>query len=212
MKNYNLPTRAECFELLEQFNTPQHIIKHSLAVAELAVSLARKLNANGETVNIELVEKACLLHDILRICDLERPDYTRFEGGVTKQDLLKWSRIKTEYNQLSHEDAAYKLLKNKFPALALAVKKHRYTAISKQADKPQTWEEKLVYYADKRVEHNKVLPLKTRLKQGHKRNTPDYETDKRVRAKTEEIDALIYELEQEIFEKARLPRQQLNGQ
>jgi len=155
VKDCNLPTTKECCELLEQFNTPQHIIKHSRAVAGLAVSLAKKLNASGKTVNIELLEKACLLHDILRICDIKKPDCTRFEAGVIEQDFLKWSRIKTEYSRLGHEDAAYELLKDRFPALALAVKRHRYAAISEPENKPQTWEEKLLFYADKRVMHDK---------------------------------------------------------
>jgi len=46
--------------------------------------------------------------------------------------------------------------------------------------------------------HDKVVPLKSRLKDGHRRNTPDYETDSQLREKMGGIDCLIYELEKEI--------------
>ncbi|MEK7085852.1 MAG: hypothetical protein AAB953_02450, partial [Patescibacteria group bacterium] len=36
--------------------------------------------------------------------------------------------------------------------------------------KLKTWEEKILYYADKRVDHDKVVDLKKRFEEGRKRN------------------------------------------
>jgi putative nucleotidyltransferase with HDIG domain len=145
VKKSNLPTRKQCFGLLKKFGIPSHIIEHSLATAKLAVFLAKRLNEKGILVDVQLVDRACLLHDILRVCDLD--DYSRFEHSAA--DRAKWERLKAKYKGLCHEDAAAALLRDKYPQLAEVIRKHRYTAIAHQKDKPATWEEKLVYYADK---------------------------------------------------------------
>ena len=44
-------------------------------------------------------------------------------------------------------------------------------ACSKVTGKHQSIAEELVYYADMRVMHDKIVPLKCRLEDGHRRNT-----------------------------------------
>jgi putative nucleotidyltransferase with HDIG domain len=202
--------------MLKEHRVPSHIVAHSLAVAKLAVFLAERLKEKGVPVDVALVDRACLLHDIFRICELK----------------------KTE----AHEDAAYNLLKERYPVLALAVKKHRYSALLDEKERPTTWEEKLVYYADKRVMHDRIVPLKERLEEAHKRNAPQNDIVRlpekerhflsfprrresrkllkkrslsvrwqvttlkaRRRIDTAKIDRLIYKLEKEIFNKIGLP-------
>jgi len=97
------------------------------------------------------------------------------------------------------------LLRNKYPQLAQVVRKHRYTAISHQKDKPVTWEEKLVYYADKRVMHDRIVSLKKRLEEAHKRYADWCRANARSSLDTVKIDRLIYKLEKEIFAKIGLP-------
>jgi len=208
MKKSNLPTRKQCFGLLKKFGTPSHIIEHSLAAAKLAVFLAERLNEKGILVDVQLVDRACLLHDILRVCDLN--DYSRFEHCAA--DKAKWEKLKSQYKGICHEEATAALLRDKYPQLAEVIRKHRYTAIAHQKDKPVTWEEKLVYYADKRVMHDRIVSLKERLEEAHKRyddwgranahsslDSFDYAQDKTVK-----IDRLIYKLEKEIFDKIGL--------
>jgi len=171
MKKYNLPTRKECFDIISRYHVPSHIVKHSVASAKLAVFLAQRLNANGVQVDIDLVDRACLLHDILRVCDVSNSDYGRFEQPVTGDDKAKWRRLKEKYNRLGHEYAAYEVLKEQYPVLALTIRRHRYTALLDEDEKPTTWEEKLVYYTDKRIMHDRIVPLDERLQEAHKRNT-----------------------------------------
>lgn len=96
------------------------------------------------------------------------------------------------------------MLKEKYPALALTIKKHRYTALLDEKERPATWEEKLVYYADKRVMHDRIVPLKVRLQEAHKRNAPRHRSKAKSRIDIVRIDNLIYRLEKEIFDKAGL--------
>jgi len=174
MQNFKIPTIEDCFKLLKQCQTPKHIVRHCEVAADFAVELARKISANGTDVNIDFVHRACLLHDIMRL-----------RGHC-------------------HEEEAYELLKEDYPQLALAVRKHAYRSLLDEKLKPQTIEEKIVYYADKRVMHDKVVPLKERLEEGHRRNTPAH---CKKTADTAHIDSLIVELEQELFAAAKIPEE-----
>ncbi len=163
MQNCRFPTIEQCYELLKQCHTPKHIVRHCEVAADLAVELAKKISADGTEINIDFVHRACLLHDIMRL------------------------------NGLHHEEAAYEFLKNEYPELALAIRKHAYRSLLDEKLKPQTIEEKIVYYADKRVMHDKVVPLMERLEEGHRRNNPAG-----CKKTAEYIDSLIVELEKEL--------------
>ena len=204
MNEFDLPTRAECFDLIKQYHVPSNIVKHCLVVSKLAVFLAQKLKEKGLQVNVDHVDRACLLHDIVRICDFKELDYSRFKGTVSKEDKAKWKQIRQRYHNLGHEDAAYKILKGKYPALALTVKKHRYMAILDENERPTSWEEKLVYYADMRVRHDKIVSLKDRLEDGHRRNAFLHSATPQSKINMTKVDNLIYRLEKEIFEKIGL--------
>lgn len=204
MKDCSLPKRKEYLAILAEYHVPPHIVSHSRAVAKLAVFLAQRLNENGAAVDIELLDGACLLHDLLRVHDFKESDYNGFERNLPEEEKTKWQRIRAKYKAMTHEDAAYEILKGKYPALALAIKKHRYMALLDEKEKPDTWEEKLLYYADKRVMHETIVPLKDRLAEGHKRNVFSHGSETKSKINTAKVDPLIYEMEKEIFEKIGL--------
>ena len=204
MKKSSLPTRKECLAIIKEHHVPPHIVKHSLAVAKLAVFLAQQLKEKGIAMDVDLVDKACLLHDIVRICNIKELDYSRFEQPVTVEDKTKWRRLREKYEGIPHEYAAYDILKDTYPALALTIKKHRYIGILNENEKPNTWEEKLVYYADMRVMHDKIVPLEERLTEAHRRNVHFYKTDTQRLSTIAKVDPLIYRLEKEIFDKIGL--------
>ena len=204
MKKANLPTREQCFDVIKDYHMPLRVLKHSLAVNKLAVFLAERLKEKSVGVDIELIDRASLLHDMVRVCDFNKLDCSKFEQPVTEQDKAKWDRIRAKYKEIGHEDAAYEILKEKYPQLALTIKKHRYMAMLDEETKPTTWEEKLLYYADMRVMHDRIVPLKQRLKDGHKRNVHFHGTKAQSRINTAKVDPLIYRLEEEIFDKIGL--------
>jgi HD superfamily phosphohydrolase YqeK len=201
MKNSNLPTRDECLALIEEYCVPPHIAGHSLVVAKLAVFLARRLKDKGVDVNIDLVDRACLLHDIARVCDFAQGTYNGPQTDISQECKEKWQQLRDKYKGMPHEYAAYEILKDKYPVLALAVRKHRYKDIADEEKKPNTWEEKLLYYADKRVMHERIVSLEERLTDGHKRNVHFYASPAESKMVTAKIDPLIYELEKQIFDK-----------
>jgi len=206
MKSCRLPTRRECFDLLKEYHVPSHIVAHSLAVAKLAVFLAQRLKERGIAVDIDLVDRACLLHDVVRACDFKESNCNDLTQAVTDKDKAEWRQIRTRYKGTCHEDVTYDLLRERYPAVALAIKKHRYAAIldEDEKEKPSTWEEKLVYYADKRVMHDRIVTLNERLEDAHKRNIHLHETEAQSKITTAKVDPVIFKLEKEIFDQVDL--------
>jgi uncharacterized protein len=204
MKNCNLPTHKECLAILAEYHVPPHIVNHSRVVAKLAVFLAQRLIEKGETVDTELLERAGLLHDMMRVHDFKESDYERFERNLPPEGRAKWHQLHEKYKSIPHELAAYEIFKERYPALALTIKRHRYMALLDEKDRPDSWEEKLLYYADMRVMHDKIMPLKQRLAEGHKRNIHRHGSAARSKINTAKVDPLIFQLEKEIFAKIGL--------
>ena len=204
MNDCSLPTRKECLALLAEYHVPPHMVNHCRAVAKLAVFLAHRLNENGAAVDVDLLEKAGLLHDMMRVFDFKQPDYDLFERNLPAEEKAKWRRLREKYKAMTHEDAAYDVLKERYQALALTIKRHRYMAMLDEKDRPEAWEEKLLYYADMRVMHDKIVPLKERLAEGHKRNIHMHGSATQSKINTARVDPMIEEMEKEIFEKIAL--------
>ncbi len=194
-----IPSIEECYELLAQCRVPKHIIRHCETTADLAVKLAEKIAANGIEVDIDFVQRACLLHDIMRVCDFCKPLECMFDEAAGEEDLQKWRLLSERYKGIRHEEAGYEFLKDKYPEIALALKRHAYMALIQKENCPETIEEKLVYYADKRVMHDKVVSLAERLEEGHKRNA---EASCKNTLDIDYVDSLIFELEKELFRSA----------
>jgi hypothetical protein len=86
---------------------------------------------------------------------------------VTKKDIKIWENLRKKFSKIRHNEAIYHILKKMgYCKLADLVKKHDFY----QIDNLKTWEEKILFYADKRVEHDKIVTLKFRFKEGRKRN------------------------------------------
>ncbi len=201
MQDCKIPTIEQCYELLKQCSVPKHIVRHCEVAADFAVELAKRIAANGTAVNIDFVHRACLLHDIMRAGDFHRPLDEIFDEPVSEEDIKKWRQLSHQYDGLRHEEAAYEFLKKDWPQLALAIKKHAYKSLLDENTEPQTIEEKIVYYADKRVMHDKVVPLADRLAEGHRRNiSPNC---KEI-IDTDYVDSLIFELERQLFAAAKI--------
>lgn len=179
-----LPTREECFRLLDKYGTSEKefekIKDHSIIVAKIAVFLAKELNKAGEKVNVELIEKAGLLHDI-----------------------AKAESIKSEH-KISHRDEAYKiLLAEGYPEIAELAKKHGVLNISES----KIWEEKLIVYSDIRTVDRQVSKkLEDKFKLGierYKKFRPDIEKT------VAEILPKARKLEKEIFSKLKIKPEDL---
>lgn len=206
MRDYTLPSHDECRAMIRQCHVPTHILRHNEAVTRLGVFLAHRLAEREIEVDVDLVERACLLHDLFRVCDFPLEDFRWFEQPVTEEDKARWRQLKAEHGHRRHEDAADAFLKDRYPVLAQTIRKHRYTAVIDTEDHPESWEEKLVYYADKRAMHETIVPLAERLDEAHQRSAIALAKagQPRRRDMEEKVDALIFQLEAEIFSRLDL--------
>lgn len=179
-------------DLYKRYRVPKHVIAHMERVAEFAGSLADKLIKKGFKINIELIKEAALLHDILRVCDFRNLDQKYFWEKVSEEDKKVWDFLRKKYGKIGHEKAAKKILHELGEKeLAELVEKHDFWKI----EKLKTLEEKILYYADKRVEGNKIVSLKKRFAEGRKRNAmPGEDASKRTK-----IENQVIKLEKELL-------------
>jgi putative nucleotidyltransferase with HDIG domain len=166
-----IPSKDQCYELLKQYGVPDHIIRHSEVVCKVAVSLAEKLNINGEILSLPEIEAAALLHDI-----------TKMEGIRRHQDHAKTGR---------------KLLDELgFRRIGEIVAEH--IKLQEVRNSELLYEEEIINYSDKRVMHTQVVSLDERfadLRERYGTNRLDENAIKRLRA----LEHRTYELEKKIF-------------
>ena len=127
-----IPSKEECERILREHEVPQHIIDHSLKVAELSAEVAEAVASRGVSVDRELVVAGALLHDIAK---LREGDHMR-EGAAILRGLG-------------------------FPRVADVVERHGILTVDDD-NLPQTIEDKIVYYADKRVISDRLVSLEER--------------------------------------------------
>ncbi|HVN72196.1 MAG TPA: HDIG domain-containing protein [Desulfomonilia bacterium] len=61
-----IPSQAETYRLIRARRMPEHILRHSLMVRRVALVIGTWLNTSDFYVNLALVERASLLHDICK--------------------------------------------------------------------------------------------------------------------------------------------------
>jgi uncharacterized protein len=138
-----LPNREQAIKLLEDNHCPPQVISHCIAVTRLAIEIARKLQAKGISLDLELVESGALLHD------LGRSKNHGVEHGLIGAQMAKTIGLPE--------------------SIAGIMKRHVGAGISDEEAEwlewpqdnymPNSLEEKVVCYADKRIDHDKVTPI-----------------------------------------------------
>lgn len=135
-----IPTKDECLKILAENNVPANVIAHSKKVHEIALRLCDIMEKKGTTVNRDLAGAGALLHDIVKINDGDHV--------LNGQELVR---------SLG------------FPEVARIIGKHGLVHIDEEGHQPKTIEEKIVFYADKRVKYDRIVSLKERFQYIKKR-------------------------------------------
>ncbi len=184
--------QKEILKIYKDFNVPKHVIRHMKKVKEICEILADCFIKKGIKIDKKNLKYAALLHDVLRICDFRDFDPDKFDQKVTKYDIKKWKYLRSKYGKIGHVKAMEQIL-NKIgeKKLAILVKKHDFFEI----DNLHTWEEKIIFYADKRADGDKIVILEKRFKEGRKRNAKNKEEI----LKAKEIEEKVKKLERELI-------------
>jgi putative nucleotidyltransferase with HDIG domain len=133
-----LPTLSDCLDWLRQESAQENLIHHCLAVAACAYWTAAWLKQSGIEVDPLVAHRGGLLHDLDKISGRE----SGYPHGVWSSELLK---------------------RKGYPQIARIAERHVISRILESDRAPETWEEKLVFYADKLVEGSDFVGLHARL-------------------------------------------------
>ena len=147
--NKPLPSRKEAIEILRKAGCSKNVIKHCIAVAELATKIAEAFSKKGINVDKKLVEIGALLHDVGRA------------KTHTVHHAVEGAKIAEQFGMPE-------------PVIRI-IKRHVGGGISPEEAKklgwpndvyiPQTVEEKIVSYADKLIQGHKRVPIQSTIEE-----------------------------------------------
>lgn len=131
-----IPDVNQCLSLMEQYHMLPNIKDHSIVVAKVAEIITNGLIITGLNLSLEKVIAGSLLHDIGKTACLDNNDDHAAKG----QEIC-----------LAHD----------LEAIADIVAEH--VILKNYAPENGFTEKEIVYYADKRVNHDQVVSLEERL-------------------------------------------------
>ena len=132
VKDLSLPGLGKCLGWLAEQGTPDTLLAHSRVVANMGYLLAVWLRQRGVTVDPLVTHRGGLLHDL--------------------------GKLSSRKFNIEHGEYAARLLEDRQqPILAEIVRRHALDTLLDPLLAPRTWEEKLVYYADKLAEGSSIV-------------------------------------------------------
>ncbi|MBN1258922.1 tRNA (adenosine(37)-N6)-threonylcarbamoyltransferase complex ATPase subunit type 1 TsaE [Candidatus Peregrinibacteria bacterium] len=181
----------------KHWSTPLHVREHCEMVAKMAMEVADKLIGRGEIVNLNLLYPAAMLHDLCRLCDFYELERGHFKEKVTEAKWKKWNGQWNKFRGQAHDDIASDfLIKQGYPKTAEVVRLHKSNLIVEEARGYDSWEKKILFYADKRVLHNRVVSLAERFEDGRERHGKF--NDEKTKRLFQEVEKRTFELEKEL--------------
>lgn len=161
------PDENDCFRLIHEYGMLPNIIRHSVQVRNVSVAIYRHLN-NNSMISLDLIIAAALLHDIAKTSSIDNRD-------------------------IRHDLAGGEILRNLgYNEIADIVENHVvFTGFDPDG---QVTEKEIIYYADKRVMHDRVVDIETRVKDLVAR----YGRDERIKGLILENKKFILALESKI--------------
>jgi uncharacterized protein len=132
-----IPTVDQCFELMERYGMLENIKAHSIMVEKVANIIAREIRKTGVELSMERITAGALMHDIAKTPCLN----TRNDHALMGSEIC---------------------VSNHFEEIAGIVRAHVIIeGFDPQAEVNET---EIIYYSDKRINHDKLVSIEERLK------------------------------------------------
>ena len=131
-----IPTPEKCYEMMEEYGMLENIRAHSLIVRKVATVIGRGIRKTGCDISMERIAAGALMHDI------------------GKTPCLN--------SDADHADVGRKIcIRHHFQEIAEIVGQHIH--LKGYLSAGPICEREIVYYADKRVNHDMVVSIEERL-------------------------------------------------
>jgi uncharacterized protein len=131
-----IPSIQACFELMDRYDMLDHIRAHSVMVAKVARVIARSLKREGMAVSVSKTTVGALLHDIGKTASLK--------AGGDHAEMGRLICIENQFSEIADIVGEHVKIKHYRPEAGLS-------------------EKEIVYYSDKRVNHDQIVSLDERL-------------------------------------------------
>ncbi|HLC92504.1 MAG TPA: HD domain-containing protein [archaeon] len=177
-----LPTEKECSALIAKYEVPENVAKHTESVRRIANILSRGISSNGFKIDLECVDKGALMHDVAKMYCI-------------KNNCRHAAEAEKALTQIGYSEFGKVLLLHGLEEVL-------------GFNKSTPLEAKVVWYADKRVTHDKIVSLRERY---------DYLKERYGSISAEKMNEIIsteksaYALESELVQMAGLGKDFLEG-
>lgn len=149
-----LPSKEQAIALLKDSGCSDYVISHCIAVAELSLEIANKLQNKGLTINLALVEAGALLHDV------GRSKTHTVDHAVVGAQIAK---------SLGLPESIIKIIKRHVGA-GITAEEAKWLGWPQDVYTPQSLEEKVVSYADKLIDKSERITIETEIKRLREEN------------------------------------------
>lgn len=130
------PTESECFELIKEYGMLPNIVNHSIQVRNVSRAIYEHLS-DRKSISIELLTAAALLHDIAKTRSIQM-------------------------NELRHDLTGGKMLRDLGMVEIAEIVENHVVFTGFDPEGPLT-EKEIIYYSDKRVMHDRIVNIDTRV-------------------------------------------------
>jgi len=148
VSEFKLPTRTQTLRILARAGCSPRVIEHCREVSKFSVKIARAFQKKDYTVDVQLVEVAGLLHDI------GRSKTHTVHHGIIGGEIAQSFDLPDAIVQVIQRHVGGGVPKEEAKQLGWPPKDYL----------PQTLEEKIVCYADKRVQGLRIVPIEQAIK------------------------------------------------
>ncbi|HIP24938.1 MAG TPA: TIGR00295 family protein [Archaeoglobus profundus] len=171
----------DVLNIWDKYNLPENVRRHCIKVAEVALKIAEKIKERGHNIDLELVKKGALLHDIGRAIT-----HDPFKHFIMSGDILRKEGFDNKIVKIVERHFSAGVTKDEAVKLRLPVIDNFM---------PETLEEKIVCYADKIVKGDREITFEQFLKRLDELKNSSLETKWFTEITKERVIKLKQELE-----------------
>ena len=159
-----IPTPEEAIRILRESGCSPNVIRHCMAVAEIAVKIALKCRERGVPVDLELIRIGALLHDL----------------GRSKTHSVHHPIVGAKIaEELGLPEAIIRIIKRHIGG-GLTAEEAAELGWPVENYLPETLEEKIVTYADKLIDGDKVVPIEKTIEEFKRKLGDDHPSIRRI--------------------------------